>query len=333
MGWSGSSVLGTVLSCVYTAVAHFAMDARPRAVDQHDCCTSTNLRTNLSPECHIVSSHLDTPQDSSTRWSRSGREVSLVVFEGQYTCQQTHIVSSLLPPPPQQAVSSLSNDKALIGWSVVKQYLIQVAFADEWHRTFIAEKRVALGMCVALVYSLGKCDADDALPPLNMFFLHNNNNNNNDNNNKKTLHYSRSGSFLDTPSGQSGFHSWCLVFSFVGGGNGVELDECGHLLEPVGHRSASSGLVGSSTTQTSHPPFHSTTRHYVETPFQGSRRKGTPICCKCCYSRDLTRGGEGGGERRRGSSSLATNLARRRVTIRGDIQTTPTTTRATAVVR
>ena len=35
----------------------------------------------------------------------------------------------------------------------MKQYLIQLALSDEWCRVFIKEKRLGLGVCVAIAYS------------------------------------------------------------------------------------------------------------------------------------------------------------------------------------
>ena len=38
----------------------------------------------------------------------------------------------------------------------MKQYLVQLALGDEWHRVFLGERRVGLGIIVVISYFFGK---------------------------------------------------------------------------------------------------------------------------------------------------------------------------------
>lgn len=41
---------------------------------------------------------------------------------------------------------------------LMKQYLVQLALGDEWHRVFLGEKRIGLGIMVVVSYFIGKVD-------------------------------------------------------------------------------------------------------------------------------------------------------------------------------
>lgn len=40
----------------------------------------------------------------------------------------------------------------------MKQYLVQLALGDEWHRAFLEEKRIGLGIMVVISYFIGEVD-------------------------------------------------------------------------------------------------------------------------------------------------------------------------------
>jgi tryptophan-rich sensory protein len=40
----------------------------------------------------------------------------------------------------------------------MKQYVVQLALGDEWHRVFLGEKRIGLGIMVVVSYFIGKVD-------------------------------------------------------------------------------------------------------------------------------------------------------------------------------
>ena len=41
---------------------------------------------------------------------------------------------------------------------LMKQYVVQLALGDEWHRVFLGEKRIGLGIMVVVSYFIGKVD-------------------------------------------------------------------------------------------------------------------------------------------------------------------------------
>jgi hypothetical protein len=57
---------------------------------------------------------------------------------------------------PLRLLQILGVAQALSRPNVMRLFLLQVAFADEWYRTLVSERRVTLGLCVALCYLVCK---------------------------------------------------------------------------------------------------------------------------------------------------------------------------------
>lgn len=65
------------------------------------------------------------------------------------------VTKAFATDPLQYRWCSPENDKVVIP-RLMKQYLVQLALGDEWHRVFLGEKRVGLGILVVFSYFVGE---------------------------------------------------------------------------------------------------------------------------------------------------------------------------------